>query len=100
MKKFLKTTELIWRKFKQKLKLKLQFIFEELIYELLIKQNKFSVEMKILYNETLEECDFKVIYGGEKYNPLEDLSVVILKGIIKAADHKFADKNILNLKCT
>ena len=84
--------------------MKLQLIFEELIYELLIKRSKdiFPVEMKILYNETLEECAVKVIYGGEKYNPLEDvddLSVTILKGIIKTADHKFAGKNILNLKC-
>ena len=84
--------------------MKLQLIFEELIYELLIKRSRdiFPVEMKILYNETLEECEVKVIYGGEKYNPLEnddDLSVTILKGIIKTADHKFADKNILNLKC-
>lgn len=84
--------------------MKLQLIFEELIYELLIKRSRdiFPVEMKIFYNETLEECEVKVIYGGEKYNPLEnddDLSVTILKGIIKTADHKFADKNILNLKC-
>jgi len=65
-------------------------------------KNTFPVEMKILYNETLEESDFKVTYGGEKYNPLEDaddLSVAILNGIIKMADHKFAEKNILNLKC-
>ena len=84
--------------------MKLQLIFEELIYELLIKRGRdtFPVEMKILYNETLEECEVKVIYGGEKYNPFEDvdnLSVTILKGIIKAADHKFAGKNILTLKC-
>ena len=84
--------------------MKLQLIFEELIYELLIKRSRdtFPIEMKILYNETLEECEVKVIYGGEKYNPFEDvdnLSVTILKGIIKAADHKFASKNILNLKC-
>lgn len=84
--------------------IKLQLIFEELIYELLIKRRKntLPVEMKIIYNETLEECDVKVTYGGEKYNPLEDvddLSVTILKGIIKAAEHKFAGKNILNLKC-
>ncbi len=36
------------------------------------------------------------------YTPLgvvDDISVTILKGIIKTADHKSASKNILSLKC-
>ena len=82
----------------------LQLIFEELVYELLInsRANIFPIDLKMLYNESLDECEAKIVYGGEKYNPLEevgDLSVTILKGIIKAADYNFDGKNILNLKC-
>lgn len=82
----------------------LQLIFEELVYELLIKRGRdiFPVEMKMLYNETLEDCEVKVSYSGEKYNPLDDsdnLSVTILNGIIKVSEHKFDGKNFLNLKC-
>ena len=84
--------------------MKLQLIFEELIYELLIRRSSdtFPVEMKILYNDTLKECEVKVTYGGEKYNPfgeVDNLSITILNGIIEEADYKFAGKNILNLKC-
>ena len=82
----------------------LQLIFEELIYELLInrRQNLFPIVMKMFYNEILDECEVKITYCGEKYNPLEeidDISVTILKGIIQIADYSFDGKNILNLKC-
>ena len=82
----------------------LQLIFEELVFELLINRRKdiFPIEMKILYNENLDECEVKISYGGKKYNPLEDVDdipVTILKGIIQNADYNFDGKNILNLKC-
>lgn len=82
----------------------LQLIFEELIYNLLINRRAdlFPIEMKMLYNETLDECEVKISYGGEKFNPLkavDDISVTILKGIIKTADYNFDGKNALNLKC-
>ena len=75
-----------------------------MLFELLINrsENIFPVNMKILYNEKFDECEIKVSYGGEKYNPLEDfddLSVTILKGIIQNVDYNFEDKNILNMKC-
>lgn len=81
----------------------LQLIFEELVYELLINRRKeiFPVEMKILYNEEKEACEFKITYGGEIYNPLDDsddMSVKMVAGIIQAADFKFDGKNILQLK--
>lgn len=82
----------------------LQLIFEELIYELLINrhQNLFPINMKMFYNEILDECEVKITYCGEKYNPLEeidDISVTIINGIIQIADYSFDGKNILNLKC-
>ena len=82
----------------------LQLIFEELVYELLInrRKNLFPVAIKMLYNEILDECEVKITYGGEKYNPLEeidDISVTIINGIVQNADYSFDGKNILNLKC-
>ena len=82
----------------------LQLVFEELVYNLLIgnRKNIFPVDMKILYNEVKEECEVQIIYGGEKFNPLEDtsdLSVKMLSGIIKAINYNFAEKNILQFKC-
>ena len=82
----------------------LQLIFEELVYNLLIKsrENIFPVEMKIFYNETLDESEVKIVYGGEKFNPLDDfenISVKILSGIIQSKNYNFEGKNILNLKC-
>ncbi len=82
----------------------LQLIFEELIYELLInrRKNLFPINMKMFYNEILDECEVRITYCGEKYNPLEeidDISVTIINGIIQIADYSFNGKNILNLKC-
>lgn len=82
----------------------LQLIFEELICELLINsgENIFPLEMKIFYQEDADECEVKIIYRGEKFNPLEEvdnLSVTVLNGIIKIAEYNFDGKNILNLKC-
>lgn len=82
----------------------LQLIFEELIYELLMNRHKniFPVDLKILYNDIGEECEIKITYGGEKFNPLEDtndLSVKMLLGIIQSVDYNFAEKNILQFKC-
>lgn len=82
----------------------LQLVFEELVYNLLINRRAdiFPVNMKMLYNETLDECEVKIVYGGEKFNPLEDvddISVTMLKGIVKTADYEFNGKNILNLNC-
>lgn len=82
----------------------LQLIFEELIFNLLVNRHAdlFPIKMKMLYNETLDECEVKIVYGGEKFNPLDevnDISVTILKGIIWNADYKFDGKNTLNLKC-
>ena len=82
----------------------LQLIFEEIVYELLLKNRKniFPVDMKIMYNESDEECEIKISYGGEKFNPLEyadEISLKILNGIVKAHDFKFAEKNILQFMC-
>ena len=82
----------------------LQLIFEELVFELLINRSKniFPINMKMLYNENVDECEVKISYGGEKYNPLEivdDISVTILKGILQNVDYNFDGKNILNIKC-
>lgn len=82
----------------------LQLIFEELVFELLISrsENIFPVNMKMLYNENVDECEVKITYGGEKYNPLEeidDLSITILKGIIQSVDYNFDGKNILDIRC-
>lgn len=82
----------------------LQLIFEELIYNLLINSHadSFPINMKMLYNETLDECEVKIVYGGKKFNPLDDvddISVTILKGITHTVDYNFDGKNILNLKC-
>lgn len=81
----------------------LQLVFEELIYELLMNRRKniFPVDMKIMYNESGEECEFKVTYGGESFNPLDDtddLSVKLVLGIIQSANYNFAEKNILQFK--
>lgn len=82
----------------------LQLVFEELVYELLISRRKniFPVALTIIYDETQDKCSVKVVYGGEKYNPLEevdDISVTMLKGITKAADFNFDGKNILSVEC-
>ena len=83
----------------------LQLIFEELIYELLMSRckNIFPVDLKIMYNESVEECEVKITYGGEKFNPLEDtddLSVKMVLGIIQSAEYNFAEKNIIQFKCS
>ena len=83
----------------------LQLIFEELVFELLVKRrgNIFPVDLNIWYDETDDNCIIKVTYCGEKYNPLdddeEDISVKIVSGVIKKSDYKFEDKNILELQC-
>ena len=82
----------------------LQLMFEELVYGSLMKRGGdiFPIGMKILYNEPLDECEVKITYGGEAWNPMEEadeISLCILQGIIQRADHKFDGKNILELKC-
>ncbi len=81
----------------------LQLIFEELIYESLLKRGDeiFPVEMKMFYNDAQAECEIKIVSGGAEYNPLEDvdeISASIIKGSIKSAEFKFDGKNILTLK--
>ena len=81
----------------------LQLIFEELVFTLLLRRHKdiFPMEMKILYDETSEDWEFKIQYGGENQNPLDDkqdVSVKIVEGIIKSAKHEFTGKNLLTLR--
>jgi len=81
----------------------LQLIFEELIFELLIKQgqNTLPLKMIIMYNEEDDECEVKITYNGEKYNPLEqtdDISVTIIQGITKDIKYQIKNENILKLK--
>ena len=81
----------------------LQLIFEELIHESLLKRGDeiFPVEMKIFYNDAQAECEIKIVTGGKKNNPLEDIDEIsgaIIKGLIQSAEFKFDGKNILILK--
>ena len=86
--------------------MRLQLIFEELVYGILRKRGRdiFPIELKIMYNETLEKCEVKTTYGGDSFNPWEEsdeddaLSVTILKGAIAEMNFCFAEKNILSMK--
>ncbi len=57
----------------------IQLIFEELIFELLIKQGKNTLPLKmtIMYNEENDDCEIKINYGGEKNNPLEQTEDIL-----------------------
>ena len=81
----------------------IQLIFEELIFELLIKQGKNTLPLKmtIMYNEENDDCEIKINYGGEKNNPLEqteDISVTMIQGITKDIKYQFDNENVLKLK--
>ena len=86
--------------------IRLQLIFEELVYQMLIQRRSdiFPAEMTMMYNETLERCDVRIVYGGDMYNPLagadadDIISLNLIKGVVDEADFKFDGKNILNLK--
>lgn len=85
-------------------KMILQLIFEELIYELLIKErgNIFPIELTIMYNDVTEECETKISYAGDNYNPMSEknnMSVNILNGIVEGFTHNYDGKNIINLQC-
>ena len=56
--------------------MRLQLAFEELVYEMLIKRRKniFPIKLIMMYNETLEKCEIRSSYGGEKYNPFENIT--------------------------
>lgn len=81
----------------------LQLIFEDLICALLVRSRKniFPLTMKMMYSEENDDCEVKIIYCGEKFNPIEetdDISATVVRGIISASDYKFDGENILTLK--
>lgn len=86
--------------------IRLQLIFEELIYEMLItrRKNIFPVEMTMMYNDTAEKSEMSIVYGGEMHNPLESadeddiISLDIVKAMSDGAEFHFDGKNVLTVK--
>ena len=85
--------------------MRLQLAFEELVYEMLIKRRKniFPVKLIMMYNETLEKCEIRISYGGEKYNPFENITddyiipLKIINGMIEDKNFDFDGENILTI---
>lgn len=77
----------------------LQLIFEEMVYGQLINcYKKIPVTMKIMYDDVHDECDVKISYGGEKFNPLEEtvsVSLIFLEGIVQKSEYNFDGENVL-----
>lgn len=81
---------------------KMQLVFEELVMQKLIVQNRIGdIRMDVEYSEKNGTVDMIFGYGGGKFDPLSDekeLTVITLMGITSSISHKYdGNENVLVL---